>query len=405
MGMGNYLYFSNQTITLNFYSHPDKNGTLRESIQAFEAKNTKIKINLIELPDNTNEKFEIIRTQLAKKDGSIDVIDSDVTWPAIFVASKWIEPLDKYFSETELSEHFESSIEAAKINGKLYGIPYRYDSGLIFYRKDLLEKYGFNPPESFDELLAIAKTITANEKNLYGYAGSWKNFEGLTCNYIEFLWASGGDIHIDKTGSIQFDQKEGYTALKTMSDLLYKHKIAPLDAINYSSGDLRTSFADGNLLFMRDWPAGWAVVNAENSKVHSLVGAMPIPKLHEKATSSGAYGGWQYMIAKDSKHKSAAVKFLKFMSSAEEQKRSFLNYSYLPSKRQLYYDPEILNKIPFAIDLGTYFNMAKPRPRVKNYDEITLILQSEVHKALKGDQSIEETIVTINDLLLKLNDK
>lgn len=400
---GSFLYFSNQMVTLNFYSHPDKNGALRESIAAFETDNPKIHINLIELPDNTNEKFEIIREKLALKDGSVDIVDSDVTWPAIFVNSGWIEPLDKYFSKEELGEHFESSIEAAKIDGKLYGIPYRYDSGLIFYRKDLLDKYGFKQPESFDQLLAISKTITANEPDLYGYAGSWKNFEGLTCNYIEMLWASGGDIAIDAKGNIAFDQKQGYNALKTMTDLIYKYKLTPLEATNYSSGDVRKLFSEGKLLFMRDWPAGWAVVNATDSAVKSVVGAMPISKLHEQSSSPGVYGGWQYMLSKDGKHKSASVKFIKFMTSDNEQKRSFANYSYLPSKHQLYFDKDILDKIPFALELGTYFNQAKPRPRVHNYEKLTIILQTEIHKALVGDQSPEESIVNINDQFTQLN--
>lgn len=399
----NFIYFSTRSITLNFYSHPDKNGTIRESILAFETENPKIKINLIELPDNTNEKFEIVSSKLSLKDGSVDIVDSDVTWPAIFVSAGWLEPLDKYFSEEELSEHFESSIEAARIEDKLYGIPYRYDSGLILYRKDLLDKYGFKTPGSFDELLAISKTITANEPGLYGYAGSWKNFEGLTCNYMELLWASGGDIAIDKQGAVVFDQKNGYAALKTMTDLIHKHKLTPLEATTYSSGDVRKLFSEGKLLFMRDWPAGWGVVNAPESKVRTMVGAMPITKLHEQSVSPGTYGGWQYMISKHSKHKAASVKFLKFITSDAEQKRSFANYSYLPSKRQLYYDKDILEKMPFALELSDYFNQAKPRPRVANYDVLTLILQNEVHKALVGDQSPEEAVINMNDQLSKLN--
>lgn len=398
----NFLYFSNQVVTLNFYSHPDKNGTLRESILKFETENPKIRINLVELPDNTNEKYEIISSKLALKDGTVDIIDSDVTWPAIFVSSGWIEPLDRYFSKEELSEHFTSSIEAAKIDEKLYGIPYRFDSGLIFYRKDLLDKYGFNIPKSYDELIAISKTITANEPNLYGYAGSWKNFEGLTCNYIEMLWASGGDFTFDEKGVIQFDQKTAYTALKTMTDLIYKYKLSPVDSTTYTSGDVRKLFAEGQLLFMRDWPAGWSVVNGTDSKVRTLVGAMPIPKNHVVGESPGTYGGWQYMVSKNSKHKSASVKFIKFMTSNEEQKRTFMAYSYLPSKSELYYDKDIQEKIPFALQLSDYFNQAKTRPRVDNYDDITFIIQNEVFKTLSNEQTPEEGIVNMNELLTNL---
>lgn len=398
----NFFYFSNQVVTLNFYSHPDKNGTLRESILNFETDNPKIRINLVELPDNTNEKYEIISSKLAQKDGSVDIIDSDVTWPAIFVNSGWIEPLDRYFTEDELSEHFSSSIEAAKIGDKLYGIPYRFDSGLIFYRKDLLDKYGFNTPKSYDELIAISKTITENEPGLYGYSGSWKNFEGLTCNYIEMLWASGGDINFDENGVIEFDQKNAYSALKTMTDMIYKYKLSPEASTTYTSGDVRKLFAEGKLLFMRDWPAGWAVVNGSDSKVRTLVGAMPIPKNHETGQSPGTYGGWQYMISKHSKHKSAAVKFVKFMTSDEEQKRTFMAYSYLPSKSELYFDKDIQEKIPFALELSDYFNEAKTRPRVDNYDDITFIIQNEVYKTLTSEQTPEEGVVNMNELLTQL---
>lgn len=398
----NFFYFSNQVVTLNFYSHPDKNGTLRESILKFETENPKIRINLVELPDNTNEKYEIISSKLALKDGSVDIIDSDVTWPAIFVSSGWIEPLDRYFSKEELAEHFTSSIEAAKIGEKLYGIPYRFDSGLIFYRKDLLDKYGFNIPKSYDELIAISKTITANEPNLYGYSGSWKNFEGLTCNYIEMLWASGGDFTFDEKGVIQFDQKTAYNALKTMTDLIYKYKLSPVESTTFTSGDVRKLFAEGQLLFMRDWPAGWSVINGSDSKVRTLVGAMPIPKNHELGESPGTYGGWQYMVSKHSKHKTAAVKFIKFMTSNEEQKRTFMAYSYLPSKSELYYDKDIQEKIPFALELSEYFNTAKTRPRVDNYDDITFIIQNEVYKTLHNEQTPEEGVVNMNDLLTSL---
>lgn len=398
----NVFYFTNQTVTLNFYSHPDKNGAIRESILKFEETNPKIRVNLVELPDNTNEKYELISSKLALKDGSVDIIDSDVTWPAIFVNSDWIEPLDKYFSKEELSQHFQSSIEAAKIDNKLYGIPYRYDSGLIFYRKDLLDKYGFKAPQSFNELLAISKSICANEKDLYGYAGSWKNFEGLTCNFIELLWAYNSDLTIKENGSVSIDQKEVYNTVKLMSDLIYKYKITPASSADFSSGDVRKLFAEGKLLFMRDWPAGWAVINAPDSKVRTLVGVMPIPKMNENQSSPGTYGGWQYMVSKHSKHKSASVKFIKFMTSNEEQMKTFLTYSYLPSKSELYYDPQVQEKIPFAISMADYFNTAKTRPRVENYDDITFIIQNEVHKVITGEQSPESSVVNMNELLSNL---
>ncbi len=398
------LYFANQTVTLNFYSHPDMNGALRESIAAFESKNPKIHINLVELPDNTNEKYEIISSKLALKDGSVDILDSDVTWPSIFVESGWVEPLDRYFTEKELSEHFSSSIEAAKVGKKLYGIPYRFDSGLIYYRKDLLDQYGFKTPSSFSELMAISRAITLKEDGLFGYAGSWKNFEGLTCNYLEFLWACDGELIINQNESpiVRMDAQQGYDALKLMTDLIYKYQITPEEVTTYSSGDVRKLFSEGRLLFMRDWPAGWAVINAPDSKVKDKVAVMPFVHLKNNATSPGTYGGWQYMISKYSRHKSASVKFLKFITSDNEQRKGFEAYSYLPSKKNLYFDDALIHQMPFAQEMVDYFNQSKLRPRQANYDQISLIIQTEVHKTLLGDQSPEEAIINMNDLLSKL---
>lgn len=398
------FYFANQPVTLNFYAHPDLNGALRESITAFEEENPKIHINLVELPDNTNEKFDIISSKLALKDGSIDILDSDVTWPSIFVKAGWVAPLDAYFTEEELSAYFTSAIDSARVNKHLYGIPYRFDSGLIFYRKDLLEQYGFQAPTSFEALIATSKAIQAQENGLYGYAGSWKNFEGLTCNFLELLWASGGELISDEVDPsiVHIDPKAGYKALKLMSDLIDTHHLTPENATGFSSGDLRKNFTEGHLLFIRDWPAGWAVINADDSPVKGKVGAMPMVSISEPKSSPGTYGGWQYMISNHSRHKLEAVKFLKFMTQATEQRKAFENFSYLPTRIQLYNDETLSQKMPFVKSMVSYFNEAKTRPRSPHYDEITLIIQNEVHKTLLGEQQPEEAIIHMNEMFSKL---
>lgn len=398
------FYFANQAVTLNFYAHPDLNGALRGTISAFEAENPNIHINLVELPDNTNEKFDIISSKLALKDGSIDVLDSDVTWPPIFVKSGWVSPLDGYFSEEELSAYFTSAIEGARVKGQLYGVPYRFDSGLIYYRKDLLKKYGFEVPTSFEGLIQTSKAIQSKEEDLYGYAGSWKNFEGLTCNFLELLWACGGDLTSDPNNDsrVHIEPKTGYKALKLMSDLIDTHHLTPENATQFSSGDVRKYFSDGHLIFMRDWPAGWSVVNDENSSVKGHVGVMPIMALSDAKVSPGTYGGWQYMVSNHSRHKQASVKFIKFLTRTEEQRKAFENYSYLPTKTELYNDETLTALMPFAQSMVTYFNQAKTRPRTSNYDAITLIIQNEVHKTLLGEQQPEEAIVHMNELFSKL---
>ncbi|BEP29627.1 ABC transporter substrate-binding protein [Helicovermis profundi] len=400
VSVNSYILLTKKTV-VNFYSHPDKLGFLNEAINEFESKHKNIDINMIELPDNTNEKYEIISSTLALKDGSIDVIDADVTWPSIFVNAGWVENIDTLLPEEERKDYLDSAISSATIDGNLYGIPYRIDSGMLYYRSDLLEKYGFKVPKTWNELIRISNYIIEKENNdkLYGYAGSWFKYEGLTCNYLEFLWSDGGTFIKDdhSLGS----KKSAIKALTTMNDMIYKDKIAPPNVYDLKSGDLRKLFINGQLIFMRDWPTGWKYTNKDESLVKGKVKVSPLPYYDNYGKSHGTYGGWLYMISKYSTHKKESMEFIKFLTSYEQEKKNALLYNYLPSVKSLYEDEDILVKMPFINRMNGYFNEAKPRPRVYNYDIISYIIQDEVSNALKGTKDPK---TSIDDMFLRIND-
>lgn len=390
----NGYFILNKPVVLNFYSHPDKLGFLQEAIKDFEKSNRNIRINLVQLPDNTNEKYEIISSTLALKDGSIDIIDSDVTWPAIFVNAGWVEPLDEYFSQEELDEYLSSAIDSATIKGKLYGIPYRIDSGMFYYRKDLLDKYNIPVPKTWKEVVSSSKHIMAseNKENLYGFAGSWYQFEGLTCNYLEILWSNGGDILDEDNNLILGDRKKALESLTLMTDMIYKDNITPEAVSNFKSGDVRQMFADGNLIYMRDWPAGWKVVNDDSAVSKGLVGVAELPYFENYGDSHGTFGGWLYMLSNSSLHKKESIKFIKFLTGYEQEKSNALLYSYLPSRKELYNDEEVIKDLPYLEQMLPFFNQAKPRPRVHNYDIISYILQEEVSNSLTNYKTPEKAI-------------
>ena len=393
----NAYFYLNKSVTLNFYSHPDKLGFLQEAINKFEDENRNIKINLVQLPDNTNEKYEIISSTLSLKDGRIDIVDSDVTWPAIFVNAGWVEPLDDFFSQEELDEYLASAIDSATINSKLYGIPYRIDSGMLYYRKDLLDKYYIEAPRTWSDMVEASKIIIDGEgrDDLYGFAGSWYQFEGLTCNYLEFLWGNGSDlINADNRLLIE-DKDKALKALATMTDMIYQDQITPQEVVNYRSGDVRDTFAEGNLIFMRDWPAGYRVLSGEESKVQDLFAVSKLPYFEGYDTSHGTFGGWIYMVSSSSNHKEESIKFIKFLTNYEQEKNNALLYNYLPSRKSLYNDEEVLIDMPFLETMLPYFNEAKPRPRVHNYDIISYILQEEITNSLKQNKTPEDAIESI----------
>ncbi len=379
----NSIYIMNKKVELALYFHPDKLGFLSKSIQEFESSHPKIKIKLIELPDDTNAKYEVLNNALALEDGSIDIIDSDVIWPAIFVDAGWVEPLDAYFTNEELSAFLQSAIDAGTIDNHLYGIPYRIDSGMLFYRADLLEKYNQKVPETWEELIDTSQTIINGEGNIYGLAGSWYEYEGLTCNYLEFLWGNNGQV-FDADHQLALNSPAAKESLQLMVDMIYKYGIVPPDVTTYTSGGVRKAFINEGLIFMRDWPAGWKTVNADDSPVKGKVKAAPLPTFGKENKSQGALGGWMFMISKHSKHKDEATQFIKFMISEEKEREMVEVHNYLPVVKTLYTEPAMVEQMPFIDQMMPFFNQAKPRPRVAYYDKISYILQGEITKALTG---------------------
>jgi multiple sugar transport system substrate-binding protein len=396
----NFIYIMNKKVEIALYFHPDKLGFISKSIEEFERMNPKIKIKLIELPDDTNEKYEVLNSALALEDGSIDIIDSDVIWPAIFVEAGWVEPLGQYFGENELNSILQSAIDAGTINNTLYGIPYRIDSGMLFYRSDLLEKYNQSVPKTWNELIKTSQIIMEKEENMYGLAGSWYEYEGLTCNYLEFLWGNNGEVFSDGD-TLSLDSQEAKEALGIMVDMIYKYGVVPPDVTTYTSGDVRKQFLSGNLIFMRDWPAGWRYVSAEDSDIKGKVKTAPLPTFSTDIDSSGTLGGWMFMVSKHSKHKEESVEFIKFMISEEKEREMAKTHSYLPVVKSLYSDSEIVEQMPFLDKMLPFFNQAKPRPRVAYYDKISYILQNEVTKALTGQVDPDDASDNIQNRISK----
>ncbi len=384
------------TVELNWYAHASTfNNTQETIIEKFNETNPDIKINLIELPENTSDKLQALLIALRSGDGSIDFFNADVTWTPIFASAGLIEPLDEHFPPSERAKFLPSTIDAASYNGRIWGMPFRTDAGVLYYRKDLLEKYNKSVPETWEELKDTANEIVRAERaagnEMYGMAGSMKQYEGLTCNAVEWFYSNGGTV-LDDTGAIAINSPENIeilTLIKEMIDL----GLFPDGILSYGSGDVRASMFQGKQVFMRAWPKAYALSqNPENSKVAGLLGVAELPRGESGTRGHSTLGGWQLFLSKSSKNKEAALKFMDFYTSEYAMKLHALNDSYLPARVSLYSDPEILREIPFFGMIEDVLANAVPRPKSPFYAETSAIIQVEIQNALNGNKSVEQAL-------------
>jgi multiple sugar transport system substrate-binding protein len=392
-------------ITLTWTFGKDATGVSPKLAKLFEEKNPGIKINAMELPAKSDAQHNDYVTKLSSKDTSIDIMNIDIIWPPEFGASQWLEPLNDYFTKEELDKFLPGPIQGNTYNGKLYGVPYYTDAGLLYYRKDILEEAGVKPPKTIEELHNIAKTLKGKGGTEQGMVYQANQYEGLVCNVLEYIWGNGGDV-LGPDNKVMIDSPNNLEALKLFADFTQSDAV-PKGITTYIEADSLAVFTEGKSVFMRNWPSAWSNAQAEGSKVKGKVGIVPMPMGPSGKNPAATLGGWNFGINVNitKEKKEAAVKFLKFMTSDEAQIYSSVNGGRIPIKKDLFKNAEILKANPHFESFYDVFMNAKPRPVSPIYPQISDVMQIQVHKAITGaqpvDQSLKNMQKDITELLAK----
>ena len=181
------------------------------------AQQTGNKVEYISRPNDASATLQLYQQYWAAKSGDVDVFMVDVIWQGI-LAPHAVD-LKKYFKEDEIKAYFPRIIENNTVDGKLVSIPVYTDAGLLFYRTDLLEKYGYNaPPKTWEELAAMAKKIQDGERaagkpDFQGFVFQGRASEGLTGNALEWIYSYGGGSVIEPDKKITINNPNAIKAL------------------------------------------------------------------------------------------------------------------------------------------------------------------------------------------------
>ncbi len=364
---------------------------LTRLVEQFETEYPDIDVVEEVLPSITDQQRQFYITSLEGGSSDFDVMSLDVIWIPEFAQAGWLEDLSGKFTKEELSLFFPGPLKADTYRGKLYAAPWYVDGGMLYYRKDLLQKYNLSPPETFGELVTCANTILENENNdrLAAFIWQGKQYEGLVCAALEFVEGNCAQV-LDENGHPVIDSKNAIEALSFMRHLI-ETGIAPEYVTTTDEEATRHSFGNGNAVFMRNWPYAYNIFNAEGSKIKGKAGVKVMPHF-DGCESASTLGGWQLGINKYSEHKEEAWQFIEFMSRYESQKFLALNIGLKPSRQDLYTDEDIEKEQPFITELYDVLMHAVPRPVSPYYSRISLVLQSKFSAVLSGTKTAETAL-------------
>lgn len=390
-----------EEVTITFSFGLDPGGAIRALAERYSEITPGVTVEPLELPSTPNEQYDRYVTTFAAQDDSIDVLLTDIIWVPQFAAAGWIKNVDNDISEASVNTLLRGPVNANRYRGELHGLPLFTDTGLLYYRTDLLEKYGFNPPETWEELVAQSRTILDGERdpNLTGIVFQAAQIEGITINFLEFFKGTGGSV-LDSRGDYVLPEyaPEARAALQFMYDMIYEYEVAPVSVTTANPNDNRITFQEGNAIFMRNWPFAWgSLQDTEQSEVAGNVGIAPIPYFEGNggATTSNL-GGWQIAVSSYTDNPDAALGFLQWAVSEEAQMILAEQGSQLPVLASLYQDEAFRSLNPLYEDILSILERTFPRPVTEYYTEISAKMQPELNGALTRVKPVEQAI---NDLI------
>ena len=369
---------------------PNQPAAWEELLRFFHQENPDIIVQPETGPHSSTAFHDLLTQKLKNRSKDADVFLMDVIWTSEFAAAGWAEPLDRFMPQTERDRFIPGTILANTHNGILYGIPLFIDSGVLFYRKDLLQQYGFRPPRTWNELVHQARTIMVGEssegREIYGYSGQFKQYEGLVCNMLEYLLGNGGDVLSVETGKAAIAEEPSVAAVRFVRDSVIGG-IAPKGVLTYQEPESLDLFIQNRAVFLRSWPYAWEIANdPARSHIAGKVGLTKLPHF-AGGKSYATLGGWQVGVSAFSQKKEAAWRFARFLGSERTQKILALRAGRAPTRTTLYTDAEVLAANPHFSDMREVFLSAHPRPRSPLYPALSNILQRYFSKAISDRNS------------------
>jgi trehalose/maltose transport system substrate-binding protein len=347
------------------------------------ALDTAAVVDVVLRPRDATETYAGYQRLFQARSADVDVLSLDVVWPGIFAPHL----LDLAEALGGLAAtHLAAAVRNDTVRGRLVAMPYFTDFGMLYYRSDLLEKYGYgSAPSTWDELEGMARRIQEGERarsrSFAGFVWQGKAYEGLTCNALEWIHSHGGGAILEGREPTVENPRAAQALARFRG---FVGTISPVGVTGYEEEDARNVFQGGNAAFMRNWPYAYAAGGAKGSLVEGRFDAAPLP--HEPGyESSATLGGWTLGVSRYSRFPDAAIHFVGYLCSPEVQRFRALVGGYIPTIPAVQGDPDVVRVLPFLERLRGTTLVARPSNQAgARYNEVSIAFYQGVSKALYG---------------------
>ncbi|MDN0194630.1 extracellular solute-binding protein [Streptomyces sp. S.PNR 29] len=367
--------------------------TYKALIKEFEAANKDVEVKYVNVPfDQAENKFDTA----AGSKGAPDVLRSEVGWTPAFAKKGYFLPLDDTEALADEGKFKSNLIEQARYEGKTYGVPFTTDTLALVYNKELFEKAGVEAPRTWDDLKKAAATI----KDRTGVDGYWGSTQAYYAQ--SFLHGEGTDTVDADAKKITVTSPEAKKAYGTWLSLFSGKGLHKADTTADAYAHIQEAFVSGKVASIIQGP--WEITNfykgsAFKDRDNLGIATVPAGSTGKAGAPTGGHNLSVY-AGSDEAHQKAALKFVKFMTSAKSQETIALKNSTLPTRDDAY--TAEVKADPGIAGYQGVLAAAQPRPALPEYSSLWGPLDDELLKVAGGKESLDKGLSNAELAIAKL---
>ncbi len=322
-------YEKRQEITFSTWGSHSEIKVINQLIKTFEKQNN-VKVNLIHIPQNYFQKLHL----LFASNQAPDVIFLNNYYLKIYNDANKLLDLSPFFQEEiDRDVFFKNSTKSLSVDGDLYAVPRDISNVVVFYNKDLFDKYKIKYPDenwTYNDLFKIGKLFKQN--NMYAIG-----IEDAPVFWEPILWANNGAIFNEK-GELEINTVNSLSALAWFVELRTKHGFSP-SVEELSNKTMAQLFLNQEIAmhvsgrwlvprYRQEAKFDWDIVNLP----HGIAGSV----------SGSDTSGWA--ISRQTQNLELSIKFVKYLSSYDVISEITKTGLITPARRDVAYSSVFLDK-------------------------------------------------------------
>lgn len=343
---------------------------------------------------------EVRANQLADRVGPqvYDIINSTTEWS--YEYAEFAAPLDEYIGKEGYPDIEQEDIipfvwDTFNPGDDVRLIPYQPDTRVFFYRTDLLEEAGLEPPKTWDGLRAAAEALTKDtdgngQVDQFGFIYPGRRGWNLMLAWVPFVYAAGGEIFTPE-GEPAFNSQAGIDAINLLIEL---QKFSPPDVTAFGEYEVNQTTVQGHAAMGVSASAITPEIEAPDSPVKGLIKSsdFPIQTADTVRKYKAALGGWAFGVSEYSDVKDAAAYTVLWLTSKDIVTDMQVHGRQHAARLSMAESPELLAVNPHVPAIVDILSGAEIFYRGAEGAAIGELLNVRIAQAVAGELTPEEAL-------------